>query len=107
MKKFGKQQSKYNQELLCYHTLYFLIVTLQLVDLRMLSGHEGAPLVATRETLLHYLADLADPFDYSTHENQLILAKQLIEHGANVNATTRPHRETPLHHACTSGVVTD
>jgi ankyrin repeat protein len=36
------------------------------------------------------LADLADPFDLSTHENQLILAKHLIEHGANVNALSIP-----------------
>jgi hypothetical protein len=47
------------------------------------------------------LGHLADPFDYSTHENQLILAKQLlIEHGANVNAIECPHGETPLHKAC-------
>jgi hypothetical protein len=34
---------------------------------------------------LHLLANLVDPFDYSTHENQLILAKQLIERGTKVN----------------------
>jgi hypothetical protein len=43
----------------------------------------------TNFTPLH-TADLADPFDYSTHVNQLILAKQLVEHGANVNAVEIP-----------------
>jgi hypothetical protein len=46
------------------------------------------------------LTDLADPSDYSTHENQLILAKQLIKHGANVNALSQPKDCTPLHNAC-------
>jgi hypothetical protein len=39
-----------------------------------------------RETPLPDLVDVAAPSDYSTHEIQLILAKQLVEHGANVNA---------------------
>jgi ankyrin repeat protein len=51
--------------------------------------------------------DLADPSDYSTHVNQLILAKQLIEYGANVNAVTTPEGETPLHNACCGDVVTN
>jgi ankyrin repeat protein len=53
------------------------------------------------------VGNLADPFDYSTHENQLILAKQLIEHGANVNAVTSPDSKTPLHIACADGNVTN
>jgi hypothetical protein len=53
------------------------------------------------------LADLADPSDYSTHEKQLILAKQLIERGANVNAVAVPHGTTPLHDACYGGNVTN
>jgi ankyrin repeat protein len=53
------------------------------------------------------LAALADPSDYTTHEIQLILAKQLIEHGANVNAVTRSRGETPLHNACSGGNVTN
>jgi ankyrin repeat protein len=52
------------------------------------------------------LADLADPFDYSTR-SQLILAKQLIKHGANVNAVTSPQGETPLQKACHAGNVTN
>jgi hypothetical protein len=54
-----------------------LLVLLQLVDPNVLSGGEDAPLQegATRVTPLTHLADLADPLDYSTHENQLVLAK--------------------------------
>jgi hypothetical protein len=57
---------------------------LQFVDPNVLTGDEDAPLREGEErvTPLHMLADLADPFDYSTHENQLILAKPLIEYGA-------------------------
>jgi hypothetical protein len=61
----------------------------------------------TRLTPLHVLAELADPSDHSTHEKQLILAKQLIEHGANVNAVSIPQGETPLHHACQAVIVTN
>jgi hypothetical protein len=53
------------------------------------------------------LADLADTFDYSTHEKQVILAKQLIEHGANVSAVSIPQSMTPLHMACYAGNVTN
>jgi hypothetical protein len=75
----------------------------------VLSATEDAPLEegAARITPLHHLADLADPFGYSTHENQLILAKQLIEQGANINAVSNPYGRTPLHYACHSGVVTN
>jgi hypothetical protein len=37
----------------------------------------------------------------------LILAKQLIENGANVNAGSIPHGETPLHNACCAANVTN
>jgi hypothetical protein len=79
-----------------------LLVMLQFVDPSVLFEHEES-----RESPLHDLPDLADPFDYSTHENQLILAKQLIEHGANVNAVTIPHGKTPLHNACSWYNVTN
>jgi ankyrin repeat protein len=71
---------------------------LQFVDPNMLSG-EGTP--------LHQSADLADPNDLSTHKKQLILAKQLIEHGANVNAALSRKGETPLHSACHGHQVTN
>jgi hypothetical protein len=105
MKKFAKRQIKLDKKGILYHSVHFLfrssnsemlwwansplLVMLQLVDPNELFGNGG-----TSATLLHYLADMVDPFDYSTDENQLILAKQLIEHGANVNAMTRPQRET-------------
>ena len=86
-----------------------LLVLLEFVDPTALSERENKPLQEgeVRATPLHMLADLADCSDYSTHENQLILAKQLIEHGANVNAVTSSDGETPLHHACFSGIVTN
>jgi hypothetical protein len=86
-----------------------LHVLLQLVDPNVLSGDEDLPLAEgeTRQTMLHYLTYLADPFDFSTHRNQLILAKQLIMNGANVNAVSNPIDVTPLHRACSSGIVTN
>jgi hypothetical protein len=118
MKKYAKRQTKHSQKCLFYHTLHFLIrssnsemlswpnsplfVMLQLVDPDVLLGHGE-----TRVTQLHRLTNLADPFDYSTHINQLILAKQLIEHGANVNAVSIPWGESPLHKACQSTNVTN
>jgi hypothetical protein len=118
MKKYAEQQIKNNQEFLLFHSLSFLahadskmlswpnspvLVLLKFVDPNVLSGDEPD----ARETPLHLLADLADPSDYSTHTNQLILAKQLIEHGANVDALSKPHGKTPLHNACYAGVVTN
>jgi hypothetical protein len=88
-----------------------LLVLLQFVDPNVSSGEAGevAPLQEgqTRFTPLHMLADVTDPFQYSTHENQLILANQLIEHGANVNAATSPVNKTPLHTACYGSNVTN
>jgi ankyrin repeat protein len=51
--------------------------------------------------------NLADPFHYPSHENQLILATQFIEHGANVNAVSILQGATPLHNACYGGAVTN
>jgi hypothetical protein len=124
MKKIAKRQTKRNQKILLFHSLFFLIhsdsemlswpnspllVMLQFVKPNVLSGHEDEPLQEgeMRVTPLHLLADLADPSDYATHENQLILAKQLIEHGANVNAVSSLHGKTPLHYACYGGNVTN
>jgi hypothetical protein len=54
-----------------------LLVMLQLVDPNVLSGREYEVLQEgeSSENPLRHLADLADPSDYSTHQNQLILAK--------------------------------
>jgi hypothetical protein len=113
MKKIAKRYIKHDQMSLLFHSLNFLVrssnsemlswpnspllVMLQFVDPNVLIGDED-----NRITLLHYVADLADPFDYSTHVNQVILAKGLVEHGANVNAISSPNGETPLHRACFS-----
>jgi hypothetical protein len=126
MKKIVKRQTKRNQKFLLFHSLYFLVrssdseklswlnspllVLLQSVDLNMVTGDEDTPLPEgeDRETPLQHLANLADPHEYSTHENQLILAKQLVEHGANVNAASSPHQgKTPLNSACYGGSVTN
>jgi hypothetical protein len=123
MKKIRKRHAKHNQKSLIFHSLRVLIrsdskmlswpnspllVTLQLINPSVLCGDEDRPLEegGTRYTPLHDLADLVDPVDYSTHESQLILAKQLIVHGANVNGLSIPQGETPLHEACTWGNVT-
>jgi ankyrin repeat protein len=75
----------------------------------MLTGADDVPLQEreVRATPLHHLANLADPCDYSTHENQLILAKQLIEHRANANPVSIPQGSAPLHTAYFGGNVTD
>jgi hypothetical protein len=117
MRKFAKGQIKHNQKVLLFHGLSFLIhseseklswpnspllVMLQLLDPNVLCGDENAPLQEgeTRFTPLYELANMTDPSNYSTHQNQLILAKQLIQQGANVNAVTIPERRTALHNAC-------
>jgi hypothetical protein len=113
MKKIVKRSNKDKQKFLLFHSLQILIrcsnsdmlswpnspllVLLQFVD----------PNIMTSFTPLHLLADLLDPSDYLTHVNQLILAEQLIKHGANVNAVSIPHGETPLHSACNAYVVTN
>jgi hypothetical protein len=117
MKKIARRQIKNNRECLLHHSLHFLIrypsellswsnspllVMLQFVDPNVMS-REGQAM----ETPLHFLAELADPSDYSAHENQLIIAKQLIEYGANVNAVSIPSVKTPLHNACHWSNVTN
>jgi hypothetical protein len=118
MTKFAKRQTELHKKVMLYHSVHFLVrssnsemlswpnspllVMLQFVDPDMLLGASE-----TDATLLYMLADLLDPSDYTTHVNQLILAKQLIKHGANVNAVTIPHGETPLHNACYASNVTN
>jgi ankyrin repeat protein len=98
-----------NSEMLSWPNNSPLLVMLQFVDPNIMSRDEHGPLQEgqVRETPLHQLALLADPFDYSTHVNQVILAKQLIEHGADVNGVSNPHSKSPLHSACYSGNVTN
>jgi hypothetical protein len=122
MKAFANLQTKCNQKFLLFQSFGLLVfsdtkklrwpnspllVLLHFVDPDVLCGEEPVPAGYLRLTPLHKVSISADPSDYSTHENQLILAKQLIEHGANVNAVSRPHCTTPLHHACYGSVVTN
>jgi ankyrin repeat protein len=126
MKKIARRYNKQTQKWLLFHSLNLLVhsdfkmlswpnipllVLLRFVDPNVLSGDKDEPLQegvdTDRVTLLHTLANLAAPSDYSTHGNQLILAKQLNEHGANVNAVSSPHNRTPSHMACYTNTVTN
>jgi CRISPR/Cas system-associated endoribonuclease Cas2 len=117
MKEYAKRQTKQDQTFLLFYSSRLLIrsksemlswpnspllVMLQFVDPNVKDGDEEMSM-----TPLHHLADLADPFDYSAHENQLILAKQLIDHGANVITGSIPRGVMPLHKACQSATVTN
>jgi hypothetical protein len=105
MKKYAKRQTKLVQQFLLFHSVHSLVYS---SNSEMLSWPNSPFLVMLQfvETSLHHLAFMADPFNYSTHKNQLILANQLIEHGANVNALSTKG-ETPLHGACHGDVVTN
>jgi hypothetical protein len=125
MSKIAKRQSKHNQTCLLFYSISFLVrysdskmlswpnspllVLLQFVDPNALSGRKDARSEEgeMRAPPLVHLADLADSSDYSTHKNQLILAKQLVEHGANVDAVSIPQGDTPLQKACYGGNVTN
>jgi hypothetical protein len=125
MREIAERQINHTQKFLLFHSLFFLIssdnnklkwpsspllVMLQFADPNALSRREHEVLREVGESIespLHHLADMADPSDYSIHKNQLILAKQLIKHGANVSAASIPYRKTPLHIACYWGNVTN
>jgi hypothetical protein len=93
-----------NSKKLSWPNSPLLVLLQEFVDPSVLYGlADDAP----RVTPLHILADLADPSDISTHVNQVILAQQLIEHGAKVNAASIPLGKTPLHHACSGHNVTN
>jgi hypothetical protein len=118
MRNIAKSRTKNYQKFLFFYSLHVLVrssnsemlswpsspllVLLQFVHPNEVLAHEQS-----RFTLIHMLADMVDPFDYSTHVNQLILAKQLVEHGANVNAVESADGRTALHMACFSGNVTN
>jgi ankyrin repeat protein len=115
MKKIAKRQTKHNQRFLLFHSLHYLIRS----DSEMLSWPNNSPLLVLLQfvdpnvlhggglTPLFDVFNLANAFQYSTHVTQLILAKQLIENGANVNAVSNTHGVTTLHNACYAGVVTN
>jgi hypothetical protein len=86
-----------------------LLVLPQFVDPNVLCGDATLEEDEDHDRLtpLQHLTHLADHRDFSTHVNQLILAKQLIEHGANVNTVTIREGNMPLHIACAGSSVTN
>jgi hypothetical protein len=122
MKKIVVRETRHSRKALLFHSLFLLIladsekllwpnspllVLLQFFDPNMLPGNEHGD--ENRFTLLDHLAFLADTkrSDNSIQENQLKIGRQLIEHGANVNAVTFPNSNTPLHLACDSTTTTN
>jgi hypothetical protein len=116
MKEIAARQNKHNKGFWLFHSLILLAYSKSkmllwpnsplLVLLEIVGPHVLSPGI-DRITLLHQLARLADPSDCSTHENQLILGRQLIEHGASVNSVMYPDVKSSLHFACHTGVVTN
>jgi hypothetical protein len=121
MTEIAARQNKYNQDFWLSRSLILLVhskanmllwpsspllVLLEIVGLEIVGPHVLSPGIDSM-TLLHQLARLADPSDYSTHVNELTLGRQLIEHGASVNSVTYPDVKTPLHFACHTGVATN
>jgi ankyrin repeat protein len=58
-------------------------------------------------TLLHFLAESLDPTLPITWKNQVILGRQLLTRGANVEGRGDCDRITALHVACSSGSLTN
>jgi hypothetical protein len=81
-----------------------LKVALQFVDASVMSCPGPNMDDGRGSTPLHCLIQLSDPSKENTLENQCILAKQLIEAGANVNARAQRclGKVTPLHTACST-----
>ena len=69
----------------------------------------GHPPDDAGSTALHWLAELADPNSSASHSSVLVLARQLLDAGADVNTRAGPglDRITPLMRACCSGVATN
>jgi hypothetical protein len=125
MDKYAKRQTKRDQSFMLQHSLYLLVrssnsemllwpnspllVLLGVITVNpnMLFGSEPLQEGKSRGTPLCCLSSLAATCDYSTHEKQLILAKQLIEHGMDVNSVSSPGGESPLYVACHSCNVTN
>ena len=78
------------------------------VDPNALSHPWGGPPDEGSSRPLHLLIDMTAP-NMDLMERQVIIAKQLIEAGADVNAVNAPGqgRNSPLHNACFSGECTN
>jgi hypothetical protein len=118
------KESCYNRQVLLFFSLSILSqlpsemlklptsplkVALQSVDASVMSCPGSNMDDGRGFTPLHYLAQLSNPNKEHTLENQCILAKQLIEAGANVNARAQRclYKMTPLHNACNSASCTN
>jgi hypothetical protein len=126
MKKILFKKSRLNRQAILFRSLYVLSqlpsamlklptsplkVVLQFVDASVMlnclgpnGGNNGRGV-----TPLYCLAQMSDPSKEDTLENQCILAKQLIEAGANVNARAQHAwgKSTPLHAACSGACCTN
>jgi hypothetical protein len=109
MKKVLLKVSPYNRQTILFNSLSVLLVqpTSEMLELptsplKVVLQSVDANAMMQDVTPLHWVAEMSNQNKESTLENQCILAKQLIEAGANVNA--RVHRclgeRTPLHSAC-------
>ena len=69
----------------------------------------GHPPDDAGSTALHWLAELSDPNSSASHSSVLVLARQLLDAGSDVNTRAGPglDRITPLMRACCSGVATN
>jgi hypothetical protein len=122
MKKIAARSTRHIWKALLFQSLHLLLYTesekllwpncpllvlLQFFDPNMLSGSDHDENIIT--LLVHLACPLVNPIrsDYSTQENQLTLGRQLIEHGANVDAVSFPNSDTPLHSACHSTTTTN
>jgi hypothetical protein len=119
MKRILLKESRPNQKAILFNSLYILSqlpsemlklptsplkVALQFVDASVMSSL-GPNMDDDRGvTPLQCLAGISDPSKEHMLKNQYILAKQLIEAGANVNARAQRglNKITPLHTACWS-----
>jgi hypothetical protein len=117
MKEILRKESRYSRQDILFRSLYILSelpsemlklptsplkVALQVVDASIMSCPGPNMDDGRGVTPLHCLAQLSDPSKAQTLENQCILAKQLIEAGANVNARAQRglYKCTPLHPVC-------
>jgi hypothetical protein len=124
MKKILLKESRYNRQVILFRSLTILSqlpsemlklptsplkVALQFVDASIMSCPGPNMDDGRGATPLHCLAQMGDPSEEDTLENQCILAKQLIEAGANVNARAQRglKKITPLHTACFSANCTN
>jgi hypothetical protein len=124
MKQILHKESRFNRQAILFRSLTILSqlpsemlklptsplkVALQFVDASVMSCPGPNMDDGRGSTPLHCLAKLNNPSKEDTLENQCILAEQLIEAGATVNARAQRclYKMTPLHGACNSGSCTN